>query len=331
VLRPPSRVRRTTPAPWPLALLLIIACLRAASVGARSVSLDSGPRTRPITIDGKLDDWQDALVYVKQGNLAIGLMNDGADLYLCLQSRDPAVNLQILDQGMTAWLSAPGADAKQFGIEYPLARDRVETYSRMTTANASAADAPPGAPGGGQGGATAGTPGVVEGHGALTRLAIRGAAPDDRRIMSVADATGISASAAQVDDAFVYEMRIPLAKSPEHPYAIGAAPGDRIELLLETPEPAPYLNEHGGGASRGGGPGGGAAGGGGMGGHGGGGFGGGGYGGGGHGGGHHGGGGGSGGGGRGAGAPTQTVPAGSAALPAPLNLTIKARLAAVRP
>jgi hypothetical protein len=318
VFRPPSRVARNTPAPWPLALLLTFACLRAAPAGAKSVSLDSGPRTRPITIDGKLDDWQDALVYVKQGNLAIGLMNDGADLYLCLQSRDPAVNLQILDQGMTAWLSAPGADAKQFGIEYPLARDRVETYSRMTTATASAADSPPGTPGG------------AEGHGAMTRLAIRGAAPDDRRIMSVADATGISASAAQVDDAFVYEMRIPLAKSPEHPYAIGAAPGDRIELLLETPEPAPYLHEHGGGASRSGGSGGGAAGGGGMGGHGGGGSGGG-YGGGGHGGGHRGGGGGSGVGGRGAGAPTQTVPAGSAAPPAPLNLTIKARLAAVRP
>ena len=54
-------------------------------------------------------------------------MNDGEDLYLCLQSRDPAVNLQILDQGMTAWLSPRGADAKQFGIEYPPARDRVET------------------------------------------------------------------------------------------------------------------------------------------------------------------------------------------------------------
>jgi len=151
---------------WSFQAFLTIACLRAAPVDARSVSLDSGPRTRPITIDGKLDDWQDALVYVKQGNLAIGLMNDGADLYLCLQSRDPAVNLQILDQGMTAWLSAPGADAKQFGIEYPLARDRVETYSRMTSA--------------------------------MTRLAIRGAAPDDRRILAIADATGILAVAAQV-------------------------------------------------------------------------------------------------------------------------------------
>lgn len=308
---------------------MAIACLRAAPASARSISLDSGPLTRPITIDGMLDDWQDALVTIKQENLAIGLMNDGTDLYICLQSRDPEVNLQILDQGMTAWLSPHGAEAKQFGIEYPLARDRVETYSRMTTANA----APAGVSGGGEGGATPGAPGGG-GHAAMTRLAIQGATPDDRRIMAIADATGISAFAAQVDDAFVYELRIPLAKSPERPYAIGAAPGERIEILLETPEPAPYLKERGDVAPRGGGSGGGAAGGRGTGGHGGGGgggYGGGGGGGGGHGGGHHGGGGGSGGGGRGAGAAPQSETGGSAAPPTPLNLTIKARLAAVRP
>ncbi len=296
--RPSNAVRavgpgRSAPAPWPLALFLALACLLAVPAGAKSVSLDSAPRTRPIAIDAKLDDWQDALVYVKQANLAIGISNDGTDLYLCLQSRDPEVNLQILDQGMTAWLSPHGAGGKQFGIEFPLARDRVESYSRMATSTGSQA-------GGG-------------GQGTLTRLAIRGASPDDRRVMAIADATGISASAAAIDDAFVYEMRIPLAKSPGHPYAIGAAPGDRIEILLETPEPAPYLKEHGDSVPRSGGFGGsGGGGGGGMGGHGGG---------------HHGGGGGSGGGGRTAGAPSESAPAGHASPPAPLALTIKATLA----
>jgi hypothetical protein len=292
--------------------ILALACLLPVPAGAKSVSLDSAPRTRPIAIDAKLDDWQDALVYVKQANLAIGLSNDGTDLYLCVQSRDPEVNLQILDQGMIAWLTPHGATGKQFGIEFPLARDRVESYSRMTTAT--------GTQGGG------GAPRT------MTRLAIRGAAPDDRRIMAIADATGISASAAAIDDAFVYEMRIPLVKSPEHPYAIGAAPGDRIEILLETPEPAPYVKEHGDSVPRSGGFGGGTggAGGGGMGGHGGGG-GGGGYGGGGHGGGHHGGGGGSGGGGHAASAPSESTPAGHASPPTPLALTIKTKLAQVAP
>jgi hypothetical protein len=304
---------RSAPAPWPLALFLGLACLPAVPAGAKSISLDSAVRTSPITIDAKLDDWQDALVYVKQANLAVGLLNDGTDLYLCVQSRDPEVNLQILEQGMTAWLTPHGASEKQFGIEFPLARDRVESYSRMATAT--------------------GTQGGGGGQGRMTRLAIRGAGPDDRRVMAIADATGIAASAASIDDAFVYEMRIPLVKSPEHPYAVGAAPGDRIEILLETPEPAPYVKEHGDSVPRSGGSGGGAggAGGGGMGGHGGGGYGGGGGGMGGHGGGHRGGGGGSGGGGRTGGAPSDSAPAGHASPPAPLSLTIKARLAAAPP
>ena len=279
---------RSAPAPWPLALSLALACLRAVPAGAKSVSLDSAPRTRPIAVDAKLDDWQ--------------------------ESRDPEVNLQILDQGMTAWLSPHGAGERLFGIEFPLARDRVESYSRMATSTGTQA-------GGG-------------GQGTMTRLAIRGAAPADRRVMAIADATGILAGAATFDDAFVYELRVPLAKGPGHPYSIGAAPGDRIEILLETPAPAPYLKEHGDDATRSGGFGGGTggAGGGGMGGHGGGRSGaGGGYGGGGHGGGHHGGGGGAGGGGRTGGAPAESAPAGHASPPAPLALTIKAKLAGTPP
>jgi hypothetical protein len=289
---------------WPIraAGLVLLLSLWPAVVHGKSVTLESTPRDRPITVDVNLEDWRDALVFVKQADVAIGLFNDQDDLYVGIQSRDPEVNLQIMNLGMTIWIAPRGADTGRFGIEYPLARDRVESLSRSAPPEAAA--------GGGE-------------H--LTRLALRGSSPVDRRIMAVADATGLSASAAMVNDAFSYELRVPLRATDARPYAVGAGPGDSIEIVLETPEQPPIVKQHDGGGT-GGGSGGGAGGhgAGGMGGHGGG------YGGGsggGHGGGGH--GGSSRGGGAGAGAAASApTPQGLSGVPRRLSLTMKVRLAA---
>ena len=75
------------------------------------------------------------------------------------------------------------------------------------------------------------------------------------RRMSVSDATGIAVSAQLLGEVLIYELRIPLATDPEHPYAIEAAAGSTIGLGLETPAlDREALREAGtsGGASRGG-------------------------------------------------------------------------------
>jgi hypothetical protein len=224
-----------------LALALAVACPGATH--ARSVSLDSAFRTGPITIDGTIGEWGDGLVVIKQANLTIGVRNDGDSLYICMQSRDPALVLQILDLGLTLWFVHPDGE-KGLGVEYPLALDNVEALSRSEhSGGAGSGGAPP---------------------GALARLAIKGVGSVDRRILGASEAAGLSASAAGTRDDFVYELEIPLRASPEHPYAVEAGPGDTIEILLETPEPTPIMKQRAEGASAGGPAGGG------MGGHGGG-------------------------------------------------------------
>ncbi len=288
-----------------MAVLAALLCLWPALAHGRSVTLESGFRERPITVDAKLEDWRDTLVFVKQANLAIGLFNDQDDLFVCIQSRDPGVNFQILNLGLTAWFAPRGADGRRFGIEYPLAREHVEPRSRS---------APSGSP------ATGG--GSPE---SLKWLAIRGSDPGDRLVVPVADATGIAASAAAVNDAFVYELRVPLRGTGQRPYAVGAGPGDEIKIVLETPEQPSIPKQHDERGSRvAGGGGGGHRGGGGMGGHGSG------YGGG-SGGGHGGGGGQGGGRARGMGGGATTDGATHQEPPGPpkrLNLTLKVHLAA---
>jgi hypothetical protein len=68
-----------------------------------------------------------------------------------------------------------------------------------------------------------------------------------------------------------YELKVPLAKTTDHPYAIGTAPGKTIGIGLETPKPERSSSGGGGRGNGGGGYGGGGYGGhgGGVGGHGG--------------------------------------------------------------
>jgi hypothetical protein len=265
------------------------------------VSLDSAVPASPITIDGTIGDWGDALVFIKQADLALAVRNDGDNLYVGMQARDPAVVLPILDRGLTLWFVHPDGK-KGLGIEYPLALDSVEALSRSEHSG-----------GAGSSGAPA---------GALARLAIKGVGSVDRRIIGVTEAPGLSASAAGTADDFVYELKVPLRTTPDHPYAVEAAAGDTIEILLETPEPEPIAKQRPEATSGGGGHGGGGH-------HGGGGGGGGGYGGGGGGGGgggHHGGGSGGGQGGHGS-QPSSEGQESPGKPPARLNLTLKVHLA----
>jgi len=72
----------------------------------------------------------------------------------------------------------------------------------------------------------------------MTRLAIRGAAPDDRRVMAIG-MPRISASAAAIDDAFV--TRCAFAREEPDTLRHRGRAGRQDRDPVETPEPTPYL------------------------------------------------------------------------------------------
>jgi len=175
--------------------------------------LESRALDRAITIDGRSDEWRDALVAVKDTGVALAAFNDKDNLYLCITSSNPDISLRALDQGMTVWFTPHGGDGARLGLEYPLLQDRL------------APERP--------GGAAADNP-LLAGLENVPRVGLLGPGPRDRRVVAVTDVPGLAVSVAAVNGGLVYELKLPLARESGRPLAVGAGAGGAVDLDLET-------------------------------------------------------------------------------------------------
>ncbi len=243
------------------ACVTALVLLPLAGYGVLSASkntLTSGWRDRDIKIDGFNDDWPTLSSFSEDTRFSIGLANDEQFLYVALSTNDRATSLQALHQGLIVWFDAEGGKKKRFGIEYPvvaLPEARSDGYGggrgRGGYGGGERQDGSDGQ-NGGQGKAQ-GQPSVDElwaraqANGRLNQLELLGPGKDDRRSLVVAEAAPIQVKIGTNEGTLVYEMRIPLTKSGDAPYAIGGRPGGTIGIGLETP-PREWRNEGGRGA-----------------------------------------------------------------------------------
>src|SRR6266446_1290157 len=171
--------------------------------GAR---LDSRPLDRKIQIDGRSDDWHDSLTFIKKAGFAVGAFNDRQDLYLCINSWNEDVNLQIEGMGWVLWFSPDRSHPRSVGIEFPLPHEKRAGVDGASDTRPDAAD----------------------------RLAIRGPRPEERNVLAASDVPGVIVRSSTLNGAFTYELKIPLGRDAARPYGIGAEPGQTIEVLFET-------------------------------------------------------------------------------------------------
>ena len=229
------------PIPWsrlPLSMAAVLCLLPVAGCGG--VRLESKPRDRVITIDGKADEWQESTTFIENAQIGVALFNDRDDLYVCIKSWNQDLNLQAMNLGMTLWFDPDGGKQRTFGVEYPLMEDRVRSKDGGEPASGGAAPGGPAAP--------------------PVRLAVRGSQADNREVMAVSDARGLEAKATMVGGILIYELKVPLRSDAQHPYAIGAQAGRAIGVLLETTYIEATKEARSGGGPRSGGRGGGAGG-----------------------------------------------------------------------
>ncbi|UCC39949.1 MAG: hypothetical protein JSV96_00345, partial [Candidatus Aminicenantes bacterium] len=78
--------------------LLFLTIFFAACV---QFQLSSLWRDREVTVDGKHDDWLNALMYFEEENISLGLLNDESFMYICMVVEDPMIRNQIMIQGFT--------------------------------------------------------------------------------------------------------------------------------------------------------------------------------------------------------------------------------------
>jgi hypothetical protein len=79
-----------------------------------------------------------------------------------------------------------------------------------------------------------------------------GPGKSQRKLVDLTPALGVAIASGSEEGVLVYEIRLPLKSSTEHPYAVDAAPGSTIALGFETPSDPPAREGRGPGGGMGG-------------------------------------------------------------------------------
>jgi hypothetical protein len=221
------------------ALSFCVLLAAATLVASDKPKFESSPRLEPITIDGKFDDWPGNLEPFADKPLAVQFQNDGDFLYLRLTAGDQATRMQILRQGFTVWFDPAGGTKKHFGIRYPVV-DRGQ-YGEPDNRGRGGYGGYGGGHRGGSGGdrPEGGTsdPGSTREPSPTERVDILGPGKDDARELTRDHLEGIDVALRTEQGVLQYELKVPLAKTSDHPMAMEAQNGKPIGFGFETPKP----------------------------------------------------------------------------------------------
>ena len=205
---------KTTMAALSLALMVLGTISCSPFMSYQTDSLLPGHK---IVIDGKTDDWVGSLYVAPGQTVSIGFLNDQEDVYVCMIAEDRATRAQIMTQGLTIWFDPLGGTQKIFGIKYPLGTPQGEL---------------PKPPDPLKEGETPEDYRSVD----LTRLEILGGEKAKPQLMEASNVKGIEIKVVPSSGLLVYELRIPLLRTEEYPFAVGINPGKVVGVGLESPE-----------------------------------------------------------------------------------------------
>jgi hypothetical protein len=244
-------------------VLLVSASLVCAGGGSKE--FDSWWRSEAISIDGVNTEWNDHTFYLENPGMVIGAANDDEYLYLSLMSADRGVMRQMMTAGLTIWVDAANDKKKDFGFRFSFdRRDRnpeAEKESRPQDVNPGEARNRPQS-GGFMPGGSMDEAEIQKRFAAridsLKLFEIIGPDATGARLVHTSESLGVEVKTGFKNGAFVYELKIPLHSGSGRAYAVGAAPGKKIAIGLESPKVTmeELMNRRGGGDRPGGGMGG---------------------------------------------------------------------------
>jgi hypothetical protein len=190
-----------------------LVCALALVVAAAPPGLTSTWRTHAVNIDGMASEWP-KLESIARGP-EVGAVNDEEFLYLAVSTNDDAIR-PLLETGLIVWLDPNGAKAQTFGVWVP---------GPVLRALPGANPAPP----------SDSSPTGISTR-TLDHFDLLGPGKSQRRLVDLTAALGIELASGTQENKLIYELRIPLTKTAERLYAVGAGPGRTIGLGIATPE-----------------------------------------------------------------------------------------------
>jgi hypothetical protein len=203
--------------------LMIITIMSATSlVGCGGQELTSTWRHREVTIDGVDAEWENAVTYVEDKNVAIGLLNDGEYLYICLASIDFQRVQQMIGMGLTVWFDPQGGKEKTFGVNFPLGMQSSWEDMRPEKMPMSRESTP--------------DPWKLREmlEESAKEMVILGPEKGKSLRMLTHGSQEIAVKLRYSGGKLVYELRVPLVQDPQHPNAIGVGASETIGVGFET-------------------------------------------------------------------------------------------------
>lgn len=203
------------------AFLVLCLALFCTLTSCRSpMELTSSWKQADIVIDGDNKDWQGYSTVLSNYNATLGVRHDNDFLYLCFATTERQFHMQMVGLGLTVWFDPDGGKNKRFGIHFPLG---LEGGGRMlmsqTDENTSQMlgrfldRIPP-------------------------QIELLGPGADERYRVSLVQTSGINVRLGRSQDALVYELKVPLKKSDQSPWALNIDPTKPLGIGLETSEPS---------------------------------------------------------------------------------------------
>jgi hypothetical protein len=201
-----SFIRFSTAAVAALVVLTMYGCSSSISVASRWTDQE----LRVASDDAA---WKEETKRIAGPDVYVSVRNDQDHLYLCLTTTSLSTQMQMLGLGTTVWFDPEGQKNRTFGIEFPVSgllqgrrfpsREDPDELQRLVQ---------------------------LAGRG----VTILGPGENDRLRMPLIDAKGIEAHLSFADGTLTYELKVPLRKTVEQPYAVGAEPGKPVAVGLET-------------------------------------------------------------------------------------------------
>ncbi len=194
--------------------ILLLLTFLLVGCGNSKLELNSNWRDREITVDGKNTEWRGAMLFFEEDNVSVGLFNDENFFYICMIVEDQFVRTQVMRQGFTLWFDPDGGKEKTFGIRYPIGMQARERGMRRDEQSMERSRQAPMRP--------------------MIELEILGPGKDELKKIPIAEAKGIDIIVEFSSGMLVYELKVPLIQSEQHPYVIGAEAGSSVGIGLET-------------------------------------------------------------------------------------------------
>jgi hypothetical protein len=184
-------------------------------VSCEKYEIKSRWRDRDIDVDGRSMDWLDTLTYVEEFNVSVGIANDTDYLYICAVVENPFVRMQVMRQGLTVWFDPKGGREKAMGVRFPLGsqgkREPPAEFEEEPDIEKLQRTFPM----------------------SLNELEILGPDRKEVRRMRKAEAKGVDVTMSVSSGKLVYELKIPLIKSSDRPYAVNVQPGTSFGIGIE--------------------------------------------------------------------------------------------------